>query len=257
MNSIKITFALALLTTFSFLQSCKEKVEDDPIPVATFGTAEIEFEHVWGMNQDPFAMNTTLVHPMTKDTLKFSTLKYYVSNIQLKKSDGTWWKDEDSYYLVDLSVNQGNMLKLKNIPSGTYTAIKYVLGVDSLRNVSGAQTGALSVSNAMFWSWNSGYIMIKAEGTSQQANGGDFAFHLGGFMGANNCIVAKESDLNGATIEVKPDANPIIHFLANPAKLWHSSPSLSVTSKIHMPGPYAKTMATDFFGGTVFDHVHQ
>lgn len=253
MNKLFITLAI---TSLFYLHSCKE-TEDKPAPITTFGTAEIEFEHVWGMGQDPFALNTTLVHPMTKDTVKFTTLKYYVSNIQLKKSDGTWWTDIESYYLVDLSIVEGNLLKLKNIPSGTYTAMKYVLGVDSLRNVSGAQTGALSVSNAMFWSWNSGYIMIKAEGLSPQSASGDFAFHLGGYMGENNCIVAQETNFNGQTIEIKPDANPVIHFLANPAKLWHSSPSLAVKNKIHMPGPEATTMATDFFNGTVFEHLHQ
>jgi hypothetical protein len=40
---------------------------------------------------------------------------------------------------------------LKNI-----TAIKFLLGVDSLKNVSGIQTGALDPAKGMFWTWNTG-----------------------------------------------------------------------------------------------------
>jgi hypothetical protein len=65
-----------------------------------------------------------------------------------------------------------------NVPAGTYTGMYLTMGVDSARNVSGAQEGALDPANGMFWSWTSGYIMIKAEGLSPQGAGGSFTYHL-------------------------------------------------------------------------------
>ena len=112
-----------------------------------------------------FKLDTFLVQPMTQDSLNFSTFKYYVSNFKLKKSDGSYWVHPESYFLVDLSNSESLELSFSDIPAGVYTDLVFTLGVDSLSNVDGAQTGALSVANEMFWSWNSGYIMLKAEGT--------------------------------------------------------------------------------------------
>ena len=43
------------------------------------------------------------------------------------------------------------------------------LGVDSLRNVTGVQTGALDPAMDMYWTWNTGYVMAKLEAAAQQA----------------------------------------------------------------------------------------
>jgi hypothetical protein len=50
------------------------------------------------------------------------------------------------------------------------TGIRFLLGVDSARNVSGIQTGALDPARGMFWTWNSGYVMAKIEGSSPSAH---------------------------------------------------------------------------------------
>ena len=65
-----------------------------------------------------------------------------------------------------------------------------MIGVDSARNTSGAQLGALDPANSMFWSWNSGYIFVRMEGNSPQSTQpyNKLQFHIGGFKGATNCI---------------------------------------------------------------------
>jgi hypothetical protein len=62
--------------------------------------------------------------------------------------------------------------------------MEFMIGVDSARNNSGAQTGALDPTNGMFWSWSTGYIMAKFEGTSAQspAAANALKFHIGGFI---------------------------------------------------------------------------
>jgi hypothetical protein len=64
------------------------------------------------------------------------------------------------------------------------------LGVDSIRNVSGIQTGALDPLKGMFWTWNSGYVMAKLEGSSESSNsaGNRFTYHIGGFRPGMNVL---------------------------------------------------------------------
>lgn len=161
------------------------------------GSVMIAMDHQWGDPNTAFQLNTQYVHSSTGDTMTFTTMKYYISNLKLKKSDGTWWSHPESYFLVDLSIPSSTMFTLADIPEGNYTEVSYVMGVDSVRNVSGAQTGALSTTNGMFWSWNTGYIMIKAEGTSPQSSSGSFSYHLGGFSGSNNIVTLKTDALGG------------------------------------------------------------
>lgn len=254
LNSTAIAVTILCLT----FTACKKDNNTTPVsqPEVTTGDFKLEFEHIWLTPATEFALNTAFIHPVTGDTLTFSTFKYYVSNIRLKKTDGTWWSDKESYFLIDASVPNSNVLNLKNVPSGSYTQMEYTLGVDSLRNVSGAQTGALSLDNGMFWSWNSGYIMLKAEGTTPNAASGSFAFHLGGFQGANNIVTTRSTDFSGATLEINPKASPQVHMVANPALLWNHGVSCKSVSSIMMPGPDAKVMAGLFYNDITFEHIH-
>ncbi len=245
-NIGKIIFAILLLASFS-LTSCKKEKE---------GTVKIVFNYVWGSSEGPFALGTQLVHPRTQDSLTFNLFKFYVSNIKLKKEDGTYYEVSESYYLMDASSVEKSTITLTNVPSGKYVGIEYVMGVDSTRNVSGAQTGALSTSEGMFWSWNSGYIMLKAEGNSPQSTTGAFSFHLGGFSGANNIVTARQNLFNAEVMDVHGHTN-VINMKVNPARLWHTADGVATTNTLHMPGATAKTMATDFYAVVNFNNLEE
>lgn len=249
---------VALIATTLFLHSCRKEKQSTPVvPVAKEGTLDVKFEYVFGSNMLPWEIGKTMVHPKTGDTLTFSMFKYYVSNIKLKKADGTWWTESDSYYLLCAECPNGSVFTIDNIPPGTYTEMQYTMGIDSAANTLGASTGALSLANGMFWDWNSGYIMLKAEGTSPNAPSGNFIFHLGGFMGADNIITVKSTDFGGSVLTVDSEKKPVVKLVANPARLWHSSPSVSVKSVIHAPGAEAKTMAIDFYSNIAFKALEQ
>ena len=249
-KQISYYLSIVLLTSL-FFTSCKKHDHDQQRD----GQVTINLKHHWGMGTDPFSLNTTYVHPMNGDTMTFSKYKYYISNFKLKKSDGSWWIHPESYFLVDLSNPASSTLDLGAIPNGEYTELSYTLGVDSLRNVSGAQSGALSTTNNMFWSWNSGYIMIKAEGTSPQSTSGTFAFHLGGFSGPNNIVATKTVDFSSNPLTITKDNTSEIHFNVNTAMTWCTSGSCAGTSSVMMPGALANQMAGDFHNGFVFDHI--
>lgn len=239
---------LALLAIAS-CSSCKKKT--DP-PQVLPGSVKVQFAYEFGSALLAWDMSKTYVHPKTGDTLTFSMLRYYVSNIKLKKADGTWWAQPESYFLLNANSADASAFTVGDIPAGNYTAMEYTMGVDSARNVSGANAGALSLSNGMFWDWNSGYIMLKAEGTSPNSTVNVFAFHLGGFSGVNNVVTVKSTDFGGKTLTVENGKTPVITLVANPARLWHNSPSVSVRSAIHAPGAEAKLMANDFYSNIYF-----
>ena len=251
MKTIKIAIFALMASTLLLTTSCKK---EEPTTNGN-GQVTINLKHLWGMGTDTFRLNTTYIHPMNGDTMTFSTYKYYVSNFKLKKSDGTWWVHPESYFLVDLSSNSSSLLDLGALPIGEYTELSYTLGVDSLRNVSGAQTGALSTMNNMFWSWNTGYIMIKAEGISPQSTTGNFAFHLGGFSGVNSTVATKTVDFSSNPLTIKKDKISEIHFNVNTAMTWCTSGSCAGTSSVMMPGAIGHQMATDFHNGFVFDYI--
>src|SRR5690606_29336545 len=129
----------------------------DPNPVS-YGQFRLELDHQF--NGAALQFNTTYTTG-PGDTIDITLLKYYVSNIQLQKADGSWWSETESYHLVNAATLASTILQIDSVPAAEYKAIRYMIGVDSLRNYSGAQTGALSPSNSMFWSWNSGYIFLK------------------------------------------------------------------------------------------------
>jgi hypothetical protein len=132
-----------------------------------------------------------------------------------------------------------------------------MFGVDSLRNVSGAQTGALSTVNGMFWSWNTGYIMMKAEGISPNSSSDSFAFHLGGFQGANSVVKTKTFNLSTlANSVVSESSQGKIGINVNTAAMWNSSPTLATVSDLQMAGAAANTMATDFVAGWTLSYVN-
>ena len=118
-----------------------------------------------------------------------SKFKFYISNVSFENTNGTQTAPSTSF-LIDQEDSLSLSTNSISIPSGIYSSLEFILGVDSLHNVSGAQNGALDVVNAMFWTWNSGYIFMKLEGNSSLSNspGHFFEYHIGGFKEPYNAI---------------------------------------------------------------------
>jgi len=247
MKTIKLSI-VAAATIILGLSSCKkDETITHTTPVATEnGSVSVELSHKFGMmNEQPLAIGTPVVHPMKKDTLTFSKFKYFISNVKFKKADGTYWTESESYHIVDLDKAESMKLTFNGLPAGTYTQMEYTMGVDSARNVSGAQAGALAITNDMYWGWKTGYIMLKAEGIYKDNNADKmFAFHLGGFKGAENIVTKRTMLFEGANaLSVSKDVTSTIAVEVNPGLLWHSAPSVKTLNMVHDTGDAAKLMA--------------
>jgi hypothetical protein len=247
---MKRIYSLAIAASaLLFIASSCEKDDPPPPPVDETGKIDLYWEQLWGSNLEEFSLNKTLIHTKTGDTMTFTTFKFYISNIRLKKADGSWWAQENSYYLVDQSKTESRTITIDKIPPGDYTEIEIMLGIDSLHNTQGAQSGALSPANGMFWDWTTaGYIFLKAEGNSPQSSSGTYAYHLGGYYGANKIITVRNFPFPNGAIKLDKNKKPVVHMLSNPARLWHNAGSVALGSTIHEPGPKAVVMATDFYG---------
>jgi len=222
------------------------------------GTVKLYFEHV--ADNLPFALDTSNYVTPNQDTFSVNTFKYYISNIKLLKADGTFFSETDSYHLIDESLVGSKSITIQNVPKGTYTGIRFMIGVDSARNVSGSQTGALDPINGMFWSWNSGYIMAKMEGTyiDSSSTKKSLFYHVGGFSGSNSVVKTVSPGFNGATASVSTGLSPEIHLKCNVME-WFRTPkpiNLNVLHTIHMQGTNAKLIADNYADMFTVDHIH-
>ena len=117
--------------------------------------------------------------------------RYYVSNFSITDEKGRKHALPAAYFLVDEADPATKEISL-TVPDIRISTLQFLLGVDSIRNVSGVQTGALDPMKGMFWTWHSGYIMAKLEGICEglAAAGQRFTYHIGGFrFGVNTARV--------------------------------------------------------------------
>ncbi|TKK70738.1 hypothetical protein FC093_03330 [Ilyomonas limi] len=120
--------------------------------------------------------------------------KYYISDMQLQYADSTIYKTNLTPHLVNERDSTTKQLSFI-APAGNITAIQFLLGVDSITNTTGVQTGDLDPAKGMYWVWNTGYIMAKLEGTSAVAKspGRQFSYDVGGYKYGENA--ARKIDL--------------------------------------------------------------
>lgn len=254
---------LTILTILSFTSiafvSCKDDDDDNANPSPSSGDVIIDITNVAGtQNLDVTgAVNYTNSFGESFNVTRF---KYYISNVQLLKNGNVVYTMPESYFLVDEAVQTSTKLRLPDVPPGSYTGIRFMIGVDSTRNVSGSQTGALDPANGMFWTWNSGYIFLKLEGSSTVNGGTNFVYHVGGFRESTNQNATRVVDLdfNGSSMTVDGTHEAELHLIANMLNLFDAVQDIQIgtINTIHMPGPNAMKMADNYAEMFTFDHFH-
>ena len=125
---------------------------------------QINFRHFVGSDSLIFKTKEYVNELGQKYTV--TKFKYYISNIQLINDSGKVFSSEE-YFLINEDEPQSKGFSVKDVPPGNYKTLSFIIGVDSLRNCSGLQEGALDPVKGMFWAWNTGYIFLKLEGLSK------------------------------------------------------------------------------------------
>jgi hypothetical protein len=118
------------------------------------------------------------------DSVSVSMLRFYISGIEFLKNGKSVAKEAESYHLVDLADSSTLSINCKLNKNISFNEIKFNLGIDSATNVSGVMGGDLDPTKGMYWTWQSGYINFKIEGTANKctARNHEFQFHLGGYL---------------------------------------------------------------------------
>jgi hypothetical protein len=150
------------------------------------GLLSIAFKHY--VNDSILHLDSTYKNSIGQ-TFTITNFKYYLCQLQLQQDNGKNYFSND-YFLINEDEDASKNIMLNTIPNGNYTSISFTIGVDSLHNCSGAQSGALDPINTMFWAWNSGYIFLKLEGKSSfsTAPAHIVEYHIGGYTAPSNCI---------------------------------------------------------------------
>ena len=177
-----------------------------------------------------------------------SKLRYYVSNVCLKNELKTF-KENNSYHLIDESKEESQSFSF-NVPEGRYNSLQFLIGVDSLHNVSGAQTDALDPANDMFWTWNSGYVMAKMEGNSLASKvvNNKYEFHLGGFSGQYSVLKEVAFDFSPTTEVFKANKTYTFVIDADINAWWQNPHDIKIADHpvITTPGINAKNISDNY-----------
>ncbi len=161
--------------------------------------------------------------------------------------------------------NESTHEPVLRIPEGEYKTLTFTLGVDSLRNTKdiSQRTGVLDPTGAgadMYWSWNSGYIFFKMEGTSPASMMGDYMYHVGLFGGMStptiNNIKTVSLDLTArGTPKIKTGKETNIHLMLDVLKVFNGSSNFSITDHaMVMVDPFSTTIANNY--ATMIKHDH-
>lgn len=209
MNTKHFTaLALATLT----LVACKK---DDPAPPAspaptpTTGSVRLSMEFMNGMM--PFDFNAAHTDG-AGNTIRFTTLKFYVSGAHAKDDDGTTVGSFNStYMLVDAAAPDMNTFTLGTMNAGHIHELHFTLGLDEATNRADPTLAVFPLNiPGMHWSWNpsagykfmnmEGYVDVNGNGTFDDGTDVPFQYHCAqNVTQAANAPVLRQADIEAHT----------------------------------------------------------
>jgi hypothetical protein len=233
---------------FLMLSSCKRTAEPNNGNLnPDLGNLKITFKNT--INGAPVFLDGRFYTNSFGENYVLKKFKYYISNVQINNID-KYANENESYHLID-EASEASKSFMYQAATDIYTTLSFTIGVDSVRNVSGAQSGALDPLNDMFWTWNSGYIMAKIEATSPssaQVNN-KVEYHIGGFSGVNNVLKRVTLALPlTKLLTVQKDKTSEIIITADLDAWWQNPNNLKISDNpiCTTPGDLAKKIADNY-----------
>jgi hypothetical protein len=259
-----LLLAAPLAAPLALFSGCKK---DSDTPDAT-GTGSVNFtvqnvvpvkvKKSTALQIRPLTLNMDSATTATGEQFKISTFVFYLSNIKFTKSDGTTYAAPDTYFLVDQATAKTLNFTVPNVPAGDYTGVSFIVGVDAQKTgltdplTFTGKFDALNPAYNMYWTWNSGHIFMKMEGTlTSTSPTKPLTCHIGGYTGATNAIVTAAPSFGSGKLAVRADKTPTIALQANVAKLFDgpNPVTLSTFTGAHMPGAQSVQIAQNYAAG--------
>ena len=190
---------------------------------------EVKITFVNTVNNAPVVLDSVTYKNCWGEDYTISKLKYYISNIKFYTLNKGVISEANSYHLINEEDSSSKSFSIV-LPPGIYSSLSFLIGVDSLMNVSGAQTDALDPLNGMFWTWNTGYIMFKLEGNSPQSNllNNKIEYHLGGFTQPHNVLKKIQLNWKDKTIPVNKGSVTKVIIRTSIDKIWAGGHDLKI-----------------------------
>jgi len=214
------------------------------LPVAGFvtqpsHTITIRFRHKIGARELQL-FNETYTNPFG-EPMTIIRFKYYISHVSINEKELS-----SETFLINEADTVSKILVFTTDVSSPQT-LSFVIGVDSLLNVSGVQTGALDPLNGLFWTWNSGYIFAKMEGKSDSSHAPAHAFNwdVGGFRSPYNASRKVQLTIPAAVTNA---ADPVIVIEADLLKWFNAKHTITIAQSplCHQPGKLAMQLADNY-----------
>ena len=253
-TSFRQRIAAAILVVL--MAGCSPGKQADAFPVG------IEITH--HVTKQPLRLDGTLYKTAAGDEYSVDHLRYYLSNFRLRRTDGTWFvnpqnaESSQGYFLVDAALKESQTFPIGPVPSGEYSGIEFLIGVDPARNNAGVQSGTLDPARGMFWTWNTGYIFFKLEGHSPQSSSKqhEVTYHLGGsdpISGARLVFLP----LRAETIKINAKTRAQIHLGADIAQVFEGAHGIRIAELSEAMSPKAGVPIADNVAGLFsVEHVH-
>jgi len=233
----------------------------NPVSSTLPGEFSITFDNVYDAH-DLELSGHTYVSGAGED-FTITGLRYYVTNLELVAADGSVYTvpAPSNYYLIDEANPNQNSFEFGDIPANSYTAIRFIIGVDSARSVAdmSQRTGVLDTSvdaREMFISPEDGYVFFKLEGLY---SGSPFSFNIAGY---GNATSIAPNNLRTVTVTMPPtriDAthSPAAHIVADIANVFNNPTAVSIATHRNVGmDEYSRVIATNYATMFVVDHVH-
>ncbi|MFN5704605.1 MAG: MbnP family protein [bacterium] len=210
---MKKGYIYILLIFISVFTACKK---DEVEPSNNF-SLKVNIDNVYG--EQELVLDSMIYSNQFEQSFKVKKFNYFISNIVLVNENNEDYvvPQDESYFLIKEIDKPSHQFSINNLPLGTYTKIKFLIGVDSLRNTKSIaeRIGVLDVgayAADMYWTWNQGYIFLKLELHQSKPKGDTtnaipYVYHIGGFGGMNtptvNNLRTVELDLTNKIVGVK------------------------------------------------------
>lgn len=144
-----------------------------------FGSGQLTIDVNLSVGKQAVELNQPL--QLNDHSFQLEQVRFYLSKFEFYQDNQLVVRDSAAY-LIDLETDSTRKLIFPQINAFQINEIRFLFGIDSITNTSGAMSGALDPMHGMYWSWQSGYINCKLEGKFLTPKQEAFQLHLGGYV---------------------------------------------------------------------------
>jgi cytochrome c peroxidase len=145
------------------------------------GTLQLDFRPTWSDQDLPSPSWPT---PIPSANLRLERLDFLLSNLALRRADGSWLQSEDWFAFV--SQSQPSILPpATGLPAERFTAIRFQIGVPPAPNAADPYQWPPNHplhpdTNRLHWGWQGGYVFLALEGKTSHPGlpPSGFSYHL-------------------------------------------------------------------------------